>query len=100
MLDIDKTQAPTLQQYDDIFFLDSDAVLVPRLHNRTVSDFYDYWSDKLSPNILTTSHADLLVYGMGEQPLRDIIALLKKGVPFSSGSGTGFACRCLAIRSA
>jgi len=45
---------------------------------------YDYWSDKLSPDILTTSNADLLVYGMGEQPLRDIIALLKKGVPFSS----------------
>jgi len=45
---------------------------------------YDYWSDKLSPDILTTLNADLLVYGMGEQPLRDIIALLKKGVPFSS----------------
>ena len=45
---------------------------------------YDYWSDKLSPDILTTSNADLLVYGMGEQPLRDIIGLLKKGVPFSS----------------
>ena len=45
---------------------------------------YDYWSDKLSPDILTSSGADLLVYGMGEQPLRDMIALLKKGVPFSS----------------
>ena len=45
---------------------------------------YDYWSDKLSPDILTTSNADLLVYGMGEQPLRDVIDLLKKGVPFSS----------------
>lgn len=45
---------------------------------------YDYWSDKLMPNILTTSGADLLIYGMGEQPLRDIIALLQKGVPFSS----------------
>lgn len=45
---------------------------------------YDYWSDKLLPNILSTSKADLLVYGMGEQPLRDVIELLKKGVPFSS----------------
>jgi uncharacterized radical SAM protein YgiQ len=45
---------------------------------------YDYWSDKLSPDVLTTSNADLLVYGMGEQPLRDVIELLKKGVPFSS----------------
>lgn len=43
---------------------------------------YDYWADKLFPNILETSGADLLVYGMGEQPLREIIQLLKKGVPF------------------
>lgn len=45
---------------------------------------YDYWQDKLMPNILCTSGADLLIYGMGEQPLRDILSLLKKGVPFSS----------------
>lgn len=43
---------------------------------------YDYWADKLFPNILETSGADLLVYGMGEQPLREVIQLLKKGVPF------------------
>ncbi len=45
---------------------------------------YDYWSDKLKTNILTESKADLLVYGMGEQPLRELVALVKKGVPFSS----------------
>lgn len=45
---------------------------------------YDYWSDQLRPNILTTSGADLLVYGMGEQPLREIIRLLKRGVPFEN----------------
>ncbi|WP_033957521.1 YgiQ family radical SAM protein [Psychroserpens jangbogonensis] len=45
---------------------------------------YDYWSDKLLPSILETSKADLLVYGMGEQPLREIVRLLQKGVPFSS----------------
>lgn len=45
---------------------------------------YDFWADKLMPNILTTSGADLLVYGMGEQPIRDIVSLLLKGVPFSS----------------
>jgi len=45
---------------------------------------YDYWSDQLKPNILTESKADLLVYGMGEQPLREIVNLLQKGVPFSS----------------
>lgn len=45
---------------------------------------YDYWSDKLFPSILEMSGADLLVYGMGEQPLREILSLLNKGVPFSS----------------
>ena len=45
---------------------------------------YDYWSDKLLPSILETSKADMLVYGMGEQPLREIVKLLQKGVPFSS----------------
>jgi uncharacterized radical SAM protein YgiQ len=45
---------------------------------------YDYWADKLFPNILTLSGADLLVYGMGEMPLREIIRLVRRGVPFSS----------------
>ena len=45
---------------------------------------YDYWSDKLMPTILETSKADMLVYGMGEQPLREIVRLLDRGVPFSS----------------
>ena len=43
---------------------------------------YDYWSDKLMPSILETSSADLLVYGMGEQPLKEILKLLERGVPF------------------
>lgn len=45
---------------------------------------YDYWKDRLEPSMLVSSGADLLVYGMGEQPVREIIRLLKKGVPFSS----------------
>jgi uncharacterized radical SAM protein YgiQ len=45
---------------------------------------YDYWSDKLMPSILESSKADMLVYGMGEQPLREVVRLLQKGVPFSS----------------
>jgi uncharacterized radical SAM protein YgiQ len=43
---------------------------------------YDYWSDKLMPTILADSKADLLVYGMGEQPLREILARLKAGYSF------------------
>lgn len=45
---------------------------------------YDYWKDQLMPSILEDSKADLLVYGMGDQPLREILKLLKKGVPFSN----------------
>ncbi|APF19704.1 YgiQ family radical SAM protein [Caldithrix abyssi] len=43
---------------------------------------YDYWADRLRPSILFDSGADLLIYGMGEQPLRELLRLLKKGVPF------------------
>lgn len=42
---------------------------------------YDYWADKIMPSILTDSGADLLVYGMGENPFWDILARLKKGIP-------------------
>ncbi len=45
---------------------------------------YDYWKDKLEPSILISSSADLLIYGMGEQPVREIMRLLGKGVPFAS----------------
>ena len=45
---------------------------------------YDYWSDTLMPTILESSKADMLVYGMGEQPLREVVRLMQKGVPFSS----------------
>lgn len=45
---------------------------------------YDYWQNKLRPSILLDSGADLLVYGMGEMPLQEIVTLIKKGVPFSS----------------
>jgi uncharacterized radical SAM protein YgiQ len=45
---------------------------------------YDYWQDKLMPTILADSKADLLVYGMGEQPLREMLKRLKNGEDFSS----------------
>ncbi len=45
---------------------------------------YDYWSDQLRPSILAQSGADMLVYGMGEQPLRELLRLLQRGVPFNS----------------
>ncbi len=45
---------------------------------------YDYWSDTMKPSILEESGADLLVYGMGELPLREMLDLLARGVPFAS----------------
>ena len=43
---------------------------------------YDYWEDKLMPGILVDSKADLLVYGMGEKPLKEIVK-----APFNSPEG-------------
>ncbi|MGL4630569.1 MAG: YgiQ family radical SAM protein [Leadbetterella sp.] len=40
---------------------------------------YDYWKDMLLPSILVDSGADMLVYGMGEQPLREILRRVKAG---------------------
>lgn len=42
---------------------------------------YDYWDDRVLPSILVSSGADLLIYGMGERPIKEIFALAKKGVP-------------------
>ena len=42
---------------------------------------YDYWADKVLPSILLSSGADLLMYGMGERPVREIARALKKGIP-------------------
>ena len=43
---------------------------------------YDYWQDKLLPGILESSPADLLIYGMGEKPIRELGHRLRSGVPF------------------
>mgnify|MGYP001157833816 FL=1 len=40
---------------------------------------YDYWSDSLHKTILADTKADLLLYGMGEQPLRQLVAEMRKG---------------------
>ncbi len=42
---------------------------------------YDYWKDIVLPSILVSSKADLLIYGMGERPLKEIFDMVKKGVP-------------------
>ena len=45
---------------------------------------YDYWSDELKPGILIDSKADLLVYGMGEKTIIELIRQLKEGTPFNA----------------
>jgi uncharacterized radical SAM protein YgiQ len=40
---------------------------------------YDYWSDSVRQSILADAPADLLIYGMGEKPLRDVALRLEKG---------------------
>ena len=45
---------------------------------------YDYWQDRLRPGILADSPADLLIYGMGELPLKELVRRLKEGTPFSA----------------
>jgi uncharacterized radical SAM protein YgiQ len=45
---------------------------------------YDYWEDKVRRSILLDAKADLLVYGMGENPLRELVRRLKGGESFAS----------------
>jgi len=40
---------------------------------------YDYWSDKVRRSILLDSKADLVVYGMGENPIVEIVRRLAAG---------------------
>lgn len=40
---------------------------------------YDYWSDKVRRSVLLDAKADLLVYGMGERPLSEILRRLAAG---------------------
>lgn len=42
---------------------------------------YDYWSDKVRRSILLDAKADLLVFGMGERPLVEIVKRLAAGEP-------------------
>jgi uncharacterized radical SAM protein YgiQ len=42
---------------------------------------YDYWSDTVRRSVLVDSKADLLVFGMGERPIREIARRLAAGEP-------------------
>ncbi|MEI6765091.1 MAG: YgiQ family radical SAM protein [Bacteroidota bacterium] len=40
---------------------------------------YDYWSDTLKPSVLAESKADMLIYGMGEQAIIQVVHALAGG---------------------
>ncbi len=45
---------------------------------------YDYWDDTLHKTVLADTGADLLIYGMGELPLRELIKRLRNGEQFNT----------------
>lgn len=45
---------------------------------------YDYWQDRLRPSIMLDAPIDILVYGMGELPIIEIVNRLKQGESISS----------------
>lgn len=48
---------------------------------------YDYWSDKLRKPILFDSKADILIYGMGETALRELVVALDEGKDYKAIRG-------------
>lgn len=44
---------------------------------------YDYWLDELKPSIMSDASVDMIIYGMGEKPMKEIITRLKNGIPIS-----------------
>ncbi|WP_224984937.1 YgiQ family radical SAM protein [Geomonas agri] len=45
---------------------------------------YDFWEDKVRRSALFDAKADLLIYGMGESPLLELVQRLQKGETFAS----------------
>lgn len=53
---------------------------------------YDYYEDKVRRSYLIDSKADMLVYGMGEKPLKEITKRLQNGEDISHMSGIRGTC--------
>jgi uncharacterized radical SAM protein YgiQ len=54
---------------------------------------YDYWSETVRRSVLVDAKADLLVYGMAETPLREVLARLGAGALARSLRGVRGTCR-------
>lgn len=44
---------------------------------------YDYWKDSVMPSILVDSRADLLIFGMGERPIKELMDYARKNISFA-----------------
>ncbi|WP_297273504.1 YgiQ family radical SAM protein [uncultured Bacteroides sp.] len=51
---------------------------------------YDYWQDRLRPSILCDSGADLLIYGMGEKPVKEVARRLDMGLALNDIPQTAY----------
>lgn len=40
---------------------------------------YDYWQDRLRPSIILDAPIDMIIYGMGEKPMRQLVERLRAG---------------------
>ena len=40
---------------------------------------YDYWQDRLRPSIIMDAPVDMIIYGMGEKPITDLVGQLRTG---------------------
>lgn len=45
--------------------------------------YYDYWSDQVKPSILFETGAELLIYGMAEKSVKQLLERLEKGEGFN-----------------
>jgi uncharacterized radical SAM protein YgiQ len=59
---------------------------------------YDYWQDTLKKSILVESKADLLVYGMGEQPIIEIARRLNSHLQESGSEYVTAQCAATLTR--
>ena len=54
---------------------------------------YDYWQDRVRPSILCDSGADLLIYGMGEKPIIELVRRMQQGLPLDNVPQTAYLTR-------
>lgn len=54
---------------------------------------YDYWEDRLRPSILVDSGADLLMYGMGEKVVVELVHRMEEGLPLEDTPQIAYLAR-------